>query len=353
MKKVLIFLILLFPIKVYSLSASSYVVMDFDSGRVLDGKNINDKKLIASTTKIMTAIIAIENADINKTVEISKEVLKSYGSGIYVEVGERITLRELLYGLMLRSGNDAALEIANYVSGSMDNFVKLMNEKVKELNMNNTLFINSSGLEDQKGNGNMSSAYDMAKLMRYALNNDTFREIDSTKKIIVKTNYKTYEWHNKNKLLTQYKYTIGGKTGYTKKAKRTLVSAAKKDDKTLIIVTLNDPNDFNDHMSLYESIFPKYNLVKILDKDNFKINGYDNTVYIKNDYNILLTDKEEERIKTEYQINDNGSNIFGNVNILLNNKIIDSIPIYKKEIIIEEKKNNWFKKLIDLLVFWD
>ena len=243
MKKIIIFILLLIPIKVNA----SYIVMDASSSRVLEGSNIHEKRLIASTSKIMTCIIALENSDINQEIEVDDEVLKAYGSAIYIEKGEHIKLIDLLYGLMLRSGNDAAIEIANHVSSSIDEFVTLMNNKAKELNMKDTLFINPSGLEDNKGNGNISTSYDMALLMSYALNNDLFKEIISTKKYIAKTDYKTYLWINKNKLLHDYKYCIGGKTGFTKKARRTLVTASTKDNKTIIVVTLNDPNDFKNH----------------------------------------------------------------------------------------------------------
>ena len=187
MKRLLLVLILLIPFSVKA--SSSYIVMDYNSKRVLEGSNINEKKLIASTTKIMTAIIALENANINDEVEVSKDVLKAYGSAIYIEVGEKLKLIDLLYGLMLRSGNDAAIEIARHVSSSMEEFTKLMNSKAKELNMNDTVFINNHGLEDENENGNISTAYDMALLMQYALSNEQFKEIIKTKRHIVKSNY--------------------------------------------------------------------------------------------------------------------------------------------------------------------
>mgnify|MGYP003182934880 FL=1 len=151
MKKLLILVFVLIPWRVYAIGASSYIVMDASSNRVLEGSNIGEERLIASTTKIMTAIVAIENKSLDEKVVVSKEVLKAYGSNIYIEVGEELTLKDLLYGLMLRSGNDAAIEIARVVAGDMDNMAKLMNEKAKALNMTNTLFINASGLENEEG----------------------------------------------------------------------------------------------------------------------------------------------------------------------------------------------------------
>ena len=361
MKKIIFLLIILIiPIKISALSASSYVVMDAASNRVLEGSNINDKRLIASITKIMTCIIALENSDINQEVEVSNDVLKSYGSGIYIEVGEKLKLEDLLYGLMLRSGNDAAIEIARVVSNSMDEFVNLMNLKAKDIGMNDTLFINNHGLEDNKGNGNKSTSYDMAILMSYALKNDKFNEIIGTKRKVVKSSYKTYDWYNKNKLLQDYKYCIGGKTGFTKKARRTLVTAARKDDKTIIIVTLNDPNDFLNHKNLYEENFKKYNLVTILNKNLFSLKDvkYNGNIYIKDDFKMLLQKNEEDNILVDYEMKENGNyndeDIVGQAHIKLNNKEINKVDIYldtnnNKNV---KKEKNWFLKLIDFIIFW-
>lgn len=353
-------IILIIPIRISALSASSYVVMDAASNRVLEGSNINDKRLIASITKIMTCIIALENSDINQEVEVSNDVLKSYGSGIYIEVGEKLKLEDLLYGLMLRSGNDAAIEIARVVSNSMDEFVNLMNLKAKDIGMNDTLFINNHGLEDNKGNGNKSTSYDMALLMSYALKNDKFNEIIGTKRKVVKSSYKTYDWYNKNKLLQDYKYCIGGKTGFTKKARRTLVTAARKDDKTIIIVTLNDPNDFLNHKNLYEENFKKYNLVTILNKKLFSLKDvkYNGNIYIKDDFKMLLQKNEEDNILVDYEMKENGNyndeDIVGQAHIKLNNKEINKVDIYldtnnNKNV---KKEKNWFLKLIDFIIFW-
>ncbi len=355
MKKIIVFIICLIPLNVlgYDIPSKSLILMDRDSNRVLLSKNSNDKRLIASTTKVMTAILAIEYGKLDDVVLVGDEVLKSYGSNIYINKGESILLIDLIYGLMLRSGNDAAVEIASHVSSSIDEFVKLMNNKAKELNMKDTLFINPSGLEDSKVNGNISTPYDMALLMSYALNNDLFKEIISTKKYITKTDYKTYLWINKNKLLHDYKYCIGGKTGYTKKARRTLATASTKDNKTIIIVTLNDPNDFKNHKIYYENNFKKYNLVNILSKDNFKVDNYNN-LYIKDNFNMLLTKKEENKISIDYKItrvdNYNNDEQVGKAIIKLGNNIIKEIPIYIKINKINNK--SIISKILDFIIFW-
>ena len=151
---------------------------------------------------------------------------------------------------MLRSGNDAALTIASYVGGNVDEFVKKMNEKAQEIGMKNTVFNNPSGLDQEKGN--YSTAYDMAILTSYAMKNETYRKIVSTKSYKVKTNMNFYSWINKNKLLHTHKYSTGGKTGFTEIARRTLVTTASKDGVNLVAVTLNDGNDFNDHKNMFE-----------------------------------------------------------------------------------------------------
>ena len=352
MKKIILLLILLIPFKINAISAASYIVTDASSGRIITGKNYNDKKLIASITKIMTAIVALENDNIEREVTVSDNVLKAYGSAIYIEVGEKLKLKDLLYGLMLRSGNDAALEIANNVAGSLDNFVKLMNDKAEYLGMKNTTFVNPSGLEEQDNTANYSTSYDMAILMRYALNNTTFKEIIGTKSYQAKSSYKTYTWANKNRLLNEYKYCIGGKTGYTKKAKRTLVTAASKDNKTLIIVTINDPNDFDDHKKLYETYFDKYNLVKVLDKKLFNLQDdkYDGKLYIKEDYEMLVTNKEEDYINIEYILDkEEKDHKVGDAVIKINDKKIGKLPIYLKK---EDNHKNLWQKIVDYIIFW-
>lgn len=257
LKKIMFVLLLLIPFRINAIGASSYIVMDQDTGRVLESSNMEKKSLIASITKIMTCIVAIEYGNLDKKVEINNSILASYGSGIYIQVGEKLTLKELLYGLMLRSGNDAALAIANEIADDEESFVFLMNDKAKKIGMQNTIFINSSGLEDNNGNGNISTVYDMAILTKYAMQNNIYREIVSTKKIKVVSNYKTYIWNNKNKLLHSYDNCTGGKTGFTKKARRTLVTTASADGINLIIVTFNDGNDFQDHKMLYEKYLKK------------------------------------------------------------------------------------------------
>ena len=343
MKKVLLLILLILPLNVNAISASSYIVMDSDTNRVLEGSNINKKSLIASITKIMTSMVVINNSkDLNKVIKIDNSVLRSYGSGIYVEVGESIKLIELLYGLMLRSGNDAAIALAGNVGGSMEGFAMLMNDLAESLNMENTNFINSHGLEEGE-NANISTVYDMALLSSYAIKNDVYKKITATKNITVKTDKKTYVWHNKNRLLNEYKYCIGGKTGFTEKARRTLVTNASKDNVNLTVVTFNDGNDFNDHKNLYEKYFKELKNYQIIKKG--KINTkYDNT-YINNDFYMSLTKDEFRNIKTTINYyEDNATNVVGTINVSLGDK-----EYFKTDIIrnIEAKKEklSWWQKI--------
>ena len=346
MKKIIVLIIILIPFNVFGISASSYIVMDSDNNRVLEGSNINKQSLIASITKIMTGMVVINNGDLDKKITVSDNVLKSYGSGIYVEPKEEITIRELLYGLMLRSGNDAAVELAYQVGGSGEGFSFLMNNLAKDIGMKNTNFINSSGLEDGV-NANISTVYDMALLSSYAIKNKDYREIVGTKKITVKTNFKTYIWHNKNKLLSNYEYCIGGKTGFTKRARRTLVTNASKDNVNLTIVTFNDGNDFEDHKDLYEKYFDSLDNYKILSKGRIDT-IYDNT-YIDKDYYMSLTKNEYKGIDVIINYFDkNVSNIVGEVVVKLGGKEYFKTNIIQKEEKLKEEKS-WFIKLIDKL----
>ena len=349
MKKLVLFLLLIMPISVKAVgtSARSAILMDMNSNRILYEKNIHEVRSVASISKIMTAVIAIESGKLDDKIIIGDEIKSAYGSGIYIKVGEELTLRDLLYGLMLRSGNDAALAIANYVGGSVEDFVKTMNDKAKKLKMTNTTFNNPSGLDQEKGN--YSTAYDMAILTSYAMKLDDYRKITSTKKYKLTTNKNTYNWTNKNKLLRTYKYSTGGKTGFTEIAKRTLVSTATKDNTNLVVVTLNDGNDWNDHKNLFEYGFNNYTNIKILKKGDITIyddDYYDDyKLYIKNDYYYLLTNSEEDDLIFKYQLEKkrkikNGDNI-GILNIYLGDRKIHEEKIYVKK--IKKKNNRWFK----------
>jgi len=357
MKKLLFGLLFFLGINIVPVranSAQSYIVMEQETGRVFDSRNHDTPMLIASITKIMTCIIAIENGDLNKVVTADKSILKGIGSSIYIEIGEKLTLKDLLYGMMLRSGNDAAILVAHTISGDMKSFSNLMNEYAKKIGMENTIFYNSHGLEEDDGTGNKSTAYDMALLTSYAMQNKTFREIFSTKNYVTKSDKKTYSWQNKNKLL-RYDYVTGGKTGYTQKARRTLITTAIIEGINLVVVTLNDGNDWNDHLSLYESIKNKYQKVEVLSKKDFEIIDdtlyVKDTLYIKNDVKLTLKEDEVSRLKIKYYLINkkkvNNNEKVGSANIYLNDTLIYTEPIFIK--VSENKTKGFFKKWIKKL----
>lgn len=244
--------LLCLPAQAVGTHAASAVLMDAESGRVLYEHDAHRPRLIASTTKLMTALVAVEQAgDLEQVVTVKGEWLGSEGSSIYLTAGEQITLRALLYGLLLQSGNDAAMAIACHVAGSEEGFVALMNQKAAELGMRDSSFANPSGLN---ADYHYSTAYDMALLAQACLEDETVAGICATKSITVGS--RTFVNHNK--LLQRYEGCVGMKTGFTEKAGRTLVSAATRDGQTLICVTLNDGDDWNDHAKLLDYGFGTY-----------------------------------------------------------------------------------------------
>lgn len=349
---VLIIFIILTTSNCYAISVSSYsaVLMDSDSGRVLYQKNPDAQRLIASITKLMTAIIAIENGNLESEIIVGDEVLKMYGSNIYIEIGEKIKLIDLIYGLLMRSGNDASVVIAKNVGGTEEEFVKMMNQKANELGMKNTIFKNPHGLDEETEN--KSTAYDMALLSSYCYKNKIYREITKTKKYNLQTDKKSYIWYNRNKLLSQYEFATGGKTGYTPRAGKTLVTNASKNNLNLTVVTLNDGNQYQTHQSLYEYGFDNYEKYKILDKSRFKVDEayYKDKLYIKEDFYYPLTEIEKDNIKViinlnklkNYQDNDE----IGYVSV----KLYDD-EIYREKVYVKLKKEdkNLIKKIKDIL----
>ena len=299
MKKFLfIFLfLLLIPYSVLADTGRSTIVMDIPSGRILYQKNPHEKRLIASITKIMTCIVVLENANIDDSIVVGEEVLSMYGTNIYVEVGEELTIKDLLYGLMLRSGNDAAITLAVNTLGE-EAFVQKMNEKAKEIGMKDTTFENPHGLDDTTKN--YSTAYDMALLSRYAYQNPAYREIISTKKYLTKSSVKSYAWYNRMSLINQYKNCIGGKNGYTPKAGKTLVSYAKKDNTIFTIVSLDDDSIYGNHKELYEKYFSLYENYTIVDSEDFHIESTftEGDLYLKESFQYLLSQEEKEQVTT-------------------------------------------------------
>lgn len=255
-----------------STHAQAAALIDVESGRLLYSSRGDKRMRIASLTKIMTAVVAIEHGKLSDVVKTSPRAAGKEGSSIYLRAGEEMSLHHMLYGLMLRSGNDAATAIAEHVGGSEEGFVHLMNEKAKWLGLTNTQFMNPHGLDHDD---HYSSANDLARLTAYALKNETFRDIVKTRVKSVPNPHEEwdYTWTNKNKMLAMYEGADGVKTGYTKKAFRCLVSSATRDGQQLAAVTLNDGDDWADHRRMLDWGFAHYPL-ETLALEGQKVQGY-------------------------------------------------------------------------------
>lgn len=246
----------------------AWVVIDGETGRYLDGSNEHVQMPIASLTKIWTAFTVLESgAPLGETI-ISADAATAEGSSIYLKQGTKVGVEDLLYGLMLRSGNDAAHALAEHVGGSMEGFVNLMNENANLYGLKDTFFTNSSGLSNDR---HLSTAFETGLMMHYALKNEAFRKISSTLQFTYKMNGETYSWRNKHRLLHSNEFAFAGKTGFTKIAGRTLVTNFEKDGKSIIVVTLNDGNDWNTHQSIANNIFSNYDVVTIAKKGSYMI----------------------------------------------------------------------------------
>ncbi|MCD7731146.1 MAG: D-alanyl-D-alanine carboxypeptidase [Oscillospiraceae bacterium] len=238
-------------VETLSVSAKSAIVIDAQTGAVIYAKSENTHLPMASTTKIMTTLLLIESGDLDTEFVVDDEALLTEGSSMYLRSGDMVTKRELCYGMMLPSGNDAANASALKLAGDYEGFAAMMNKRANSIGMMNTSFVTPSGLHDEN---HYSTAYDMSLLAREAMKNELFREICSTQSIRLSSeNWSADKYlSNTNRLLNKYEYCIGIKTGFTDEAGRCLVSAAEKDGVTLIAVTLNAPDDWNDHIKMYE-----------------------------------------------------------------------------------------------------
>lgn len=247
------------------ITATAAAVVDVETGQILYEKQIHLCRPPASLTKVLTAIIAIEEGNLKEKVKVSRRAAYQEGSSIYLEEGEELSLEELLYGVMLASGNDAAVAVAEHISGSVEEFARLMNKKAKEMGAKNSNFVNPSGLPHPD---HYSTAYDLAMIMRQAMKNEVFARITATK-------YKTISWadndwgrglRNHNKLLWSYPDITGGKTGYTRAAGRCLITSAKRNGREVIAVVLNSPNDWLEVRTLLDYGLDNFKRVKVIEK---------------------------------------------------------------------------------------
>lgn len=304
---------------------ASYAVIDAETGRLLFGHHPHEQKPIASLTKIWTALVTIENSQLDEVVTVSKQAAYSEGSSIYLQPGEQVKVETLLYGLMLRSGNDAAYALAEHTGSSIEGFVDLMNEKALYYGLKNTKFMNPSGLHHDE---HLSSAYDTALMLKIAMENKDFYKIAST------VYYKNPEkkgitWQNKHRLLREGKNAVAGKTGYTKVAGRTLATYFEQNGKKIIVVTLNESNDWKVHKALANEIFSKYDVVTIAKKGNYKVLD-DTTIQLKEPIKVLLNDEEQENLKNVLHLSRKQQQ-FGIWHVFLNNEVIYSTRVSLKK----------------------
>ena len=247
------------------LSAYAYSLYCVNTGEFLLSHNADERLPMASTTKIMTAILGLEKvqSDNEETIVTVTPDMYAEGSSMYLAAGEQVHLFDLVGGMLMVSGNDAANAIAQTVAGSTENFARLMNKKSRQIGLHDTNFVTPSGLDAEE---HYTTAHDLAKLMAYCMENSLFRETDSMRSItvnFVSPQGKSQTYYNENRLLSEYEYCIAGKTGYTDKAGRTLVSCAEKDGIRLIAVTLNDGDDWNDHKKMYDHGFDMLSVQKL------------------------------------------------------------------------------------------
>lgn len=316
------------------LSGKSYILMDEVSGRILYGKNINQKMAMASTTKIMTALVALEQGNLNDKVHIGVESTNIEGSSIYLKPDEIIPLQDLLYGLMLRSGNDSAIAIANHISGSEEEFVNMMNNKANSIGANNSNFKNPHGLTAKD---HYSTAYDLAIITREAFKMEGFKEIASAKNYTASREDNNY-FVNKNKTLWEYKDGDGVKIGYTMNAGRCLVSSATRNGMRLIAVSLNAPNWFNDNYRLFDYGFENFKHYIIYDQSQFITNI--NIPNGKNEILPLITEnlftyplKDEEVNNLKIRINANSEASAP----ITKNQVLGTLEVYLDGVLIKEE----------------
>ena len=342
-------------------TARSAILYDPISETALFEKDADEKRPMASTTKIMTAVCALDSCKLSQTIEIKKEYTLVEGSSMYLKPGEQITMEGLLHGLLLLSGNDAAEAIAGYLSGSNAAFAKRMNEKARELALTNTNFENPSGLD---GKNHYTTARDLARLAAYAMDIPEFRAITAKKQYSTGTR----SMKNHNRLLWEYAGADGVKTGFTKKSGRCLVSSAEQNGRRLIVVTLNAPNDWRDHKTLLNYGFSAYTDTVVATEHEAVlsvpvISGIADSVavFCPEEITYPLTDSEKELVKREFLGRKfayapvRAGTLYGTMRFTLYGKVIKETPVYFLDSVpVQEtqKPHGFFAKIANFFGFW-
>lgn len=283
---------------------SAWVVIDAENGRILKGQNEHAPLPIASLTKMWTAYTFIEIQPDNSETIISADASAAEGSSIYLESGSAVSTDDLLYGLMLRSGNDAAQALAEHAGGSLEGFVYLMNEKAQQHGLENTYFTNPSGLHHEE---HMSSAYDTAKMLYYGMKHPKFKKIASTENYPFENENGRNSWQNKHRLLLSDPTAVAGKTGFTKAAGRTLATYLEKDGKSVIVVTLNNGDDWKVHKELSQQVFSDYDKYTAAKKGTYQVFPH-MTVELEKPITLLVSKEEKKRLSHVLQIPQQDSN---------------------------------------------
>ncbi len=344
-----------------STSAQAMVVIESQSGRVLLSKNENVQRANASTTKIATFLTVLKHCDnFDAVVDVDDRAIGIEGTSIYLKKGEKLTVKELLYGMMLVSGNDAATALALYISPTVEEFANLMTQEAKNCGALNTTFKNPHGLDTS---GHKTTAYDLAMITRECYKYPLFEEIVTTQNMKISNGDGGYRYlKNKNKLLWSYEGCNGVKTGFTDDAGRCLVSSAKRQDMHLICVVLSCGPMFEDSAKLLSDCFSNYHMSNILPPYSYiktvPVVGSDKTsvkVYTQKGFKYPLTQEEEGRIKTEIVIDNNliapleKEEVVGEIKIYLNNHLLFSEKIYTME---DVKSNKLFDNIKRILENW-
>lgn len=340
---------------VENITSKCGILLEQTTGRVLFEKCADDEMYIASITKILTAIVAIENADLDAWVTITAEDTHQVGSSLYMVAGDRMRLRDLIYGLMLRSGNDAAWAIARHVGGDTETFVGMMNELATELGMTNSRFQNPSGLDETTFN--LSTARDMALVQRYAMNNPIFREISGTNVHRATSEQgKSFTWRNKHRLINgRYDHTVSGKTGFTKQARRTLVSSANNEDLELVAVTLRGGDDWHDHIRMFDYGFRNFNMQQVtdigelqfLEQEVFELTGLER-LFVREARSVVVKNDGSETVRKHFVLSTDGTSpSVGTLEIMVNDVVVDTLPVYE---FAELPVGSWWERLLGWIV---
>lgn len=350
------------PLRTMAYSARASAVMERSSSTVLYEENAKEKLGMASTTKIMTAIVVLEHVRPDEKVTVSENAAGTEGSSMYLEAGETATAEELLYGMMLQSGNDAAVALAEHVGGTVEEFCAMMNRKAAEIGANDTHFSNPSGLAEEN---HYTTAYDLGLIACYALGNEQFRTIVGTQEKTVQGENAGRTVVNHNKMLWRYEGCTGVKTGFTKRTGRTLVSSALRDGMELVAVTLDDPDDWNDHCAMLDGAFAQFRKTVVLQVGERVgtvriLGGRSDSVgaVCGGELAVVHPKEDETDYETEMELPDvleapvRRGECIGTVRLMKQGKTVGYELLYAEQEVRSERKKQLFLRLNGLLQYW-